>query len=505
MKRPSFRRILLANRGEIAVRMIRSIRDLDLESVAIYSDADQDSLHRKLADHAIHLPGRTSAETYLNIPRIIDAAVAAKVEAVHPGYGFLAENAEFAKAVAKAGMKFIGPSPQAISIMGDKVQAKKLMIEHAVPTVPGSAGAVASVDELKELIPIIGFPMILKAAAGGGGRGMRVVYQEDELAAAFSACQREAQSYFGNPEVFVERYIEQPRHIEIQVLCDGKRGIHLFERDCSIQRRHQKLIEEAPSLYLNEEQRARLGEIAVKAALAVGYEGAGTVEFICESPDQAYFMEMNTRIQVEHPVTEMITGIDLIAEQIRIASGEGLSFSQDEIKIQGWSLEARINAEDVSQGFVPRPGVLKRVHLPAGPGIRLDTHIYSGYEVPAEYDSMIAKLISWAPTRDEALARLRRALQELEIEGIPTTAAFHEALTKHPRFVSGDFSTRFLEEEGEKLIEKLGQDHEIPAELQALTASLIDSIGHQQKQNEAQLDQRQNWQKISRWENHRRL
>ncbi|MFW7377822.1 MAG: acetyl-CoA carboxylase biotin carboxylase subunit [Oligoflexus sp.] len=505
MTRPRLQRILIANRGEIAVRIIRTVRDLGLQSVALYSDADQDSLHRKLADFAIHLPGRSSADTYLNIPAIIAAAKAAGVDAVHPGYGFLSENSNFAQAVTETGMKFIGPTPEAIATMGDKVQAKKLMQEHGVPTVPGSPGAIEKVEDLMALLAEIGFPMILKAAAGGGGRGMRVVYQKDELATAFTACQREAQAYFGNPQVFAERYIEHPRHIEIQVLCDGENGVHLFERDCSIQRRHQKLLEEAPSLYLDDKQRDRLGQLAVKAALAVGYEGAGTVEFICESPEQAYFMEMNTRIQVEHPVTEMITGVDLIAEQIKVANGEPLSLTQKHIHISGWSVEARINAEDVSQGFVPRPGILKRLQLPAGPGIRLDTHIYAGYEVPGEYDSMIAKLISWAPTRDEALARLRRALQELEIEGIPTTAAFHEALVQHPRFVSGEFSTRFLEEEGENLISSLGMNATPANGLEALATLLVDQMASAKQRTESKQEQRQVWQQTGRWENHRRI
>ncbi len=427
MKKPLFKKVLVANRGEIALRIMRALRDLEIPSVAIYSDADASSLHRKYANEAIQLPGRSSKDTYLNMEAILEAIRVSGADAVHPGYGFLSENAAFCAAVNKMGVKFIGPSDHSMHMMGDKVQAKNLMKKHNVPTVPGSEGALGSVAELQELAKKIGYPIILKAAAGGGGRGMRIVRKDDELKDSFEACKREAISYFGDDTVFAERYVSNPRHIEIQVLCDGKSGVHLFERDCSVQRRHQKLIEEAPSRFLNDAQRHHLGEIAVRAALAADYEGVGTVEFICESPDRAYFMEMNTRIQVEHPVTEMITGIDLIQEQIR-----------------GWSIETRINAEDPAQDFMPNPGQITHLHLPAGPGMRVDTHIYAGYTIPSDYDSMVAKFISYGADRDEAIQRMLRALSEFECDGVPTTAKFHEVVLKHPAFVSGEFDTGFL-------------------------------------------------------------
>ena len=451
----TIKRVLIANRGEIAVRIIRCLRDMGLESVAIYSEADADSYHRKLADYAMPLSGRSSSETYLDIAKILQAAKASGVQAIHPGYGFLSESALFAKAVTEAGFIFVGPSAEAMELMGNKIAAKILMRQNDVPTVPGSEGALQSVNDLMQLIDQVGFPLILKAAAGGGGRGMRIIESKAEAADAFAACQREALSYFGNGDVFAERYIANPRHIEIQILCDGERGVHLFERDCSVQRRHQKLIEEAPSHYLNDEQRRHLGDIALRAALAVGYQGAGTVEFICEAPGKAYFMEMNTRIQVEHPVTEMITGVDLISEQLRIAQGLGLSLQQEEIKIHGWAIEARINAESPEQGFSPGPGLITRLQLPAGPGVRVDTHIYEGYRVPSEYDSMIAKLIVHGKDRQQAIERLIRALHEFEVEGVPTTAVFHRALADHPDFRAANFTTHFLAEKGEEVLASL--------------------------------------------------
>jgi acetyl-CoA carboxylase biotin carboxylase subunit len=443
-----FNRVLIANRGEIAVRVIRALREMEIESVAIYSDADSSSLHVKMADYAINLPGTTSADTYLNIPILIDAIKSSGADGVHPGYGFLSENADFVKQIeAIDGVNFIGPSSTAMRVLGDKIAARDLMIKSNVPVVPGVEHALTSVDELKEIAERIGYPLILKAAAGGGGRGMRIVRADSELKDAFENCSREAVSYFGNGDVFCEKYIEHPRHIEFQTMFDGHgNGIHLFERDCSIQRRHQKLFEEAPSVYLNETQRKKMGDVAVKAGIAAGYKGAATVEFICDGPDNVYFMEMNTRIQVEHPVTEMITGVDLIKMMINVCSGEPLPIKQDEVKLNGYALEARINAEDPAQGFLPAPGIVKGLHLPAGPFVRVDTHLYQGYEIPATYDSMVAKLIVWGENRDEALARMRRALNGLEIDGVPTTAKFHEALCQHEDFIAGNFTTRFIEE-----------------------------------------------------------
>lgn len=443
-----FKRVLVANRGEIAVRVNRCLKELDIQSVAVYSDADENSLHVRLADRAIRLPGRLSAETYLNIPALVAAIKSSEADAVHPGYGFLSENAEFAEAVAKAGAKFIGPSPGSMRLMGDKIAAKNLMKKTGVPVVPGSDHPLESADEIKVVAKQTGYPLILKAAAGGGGRGMRVVRRDEDLAPALEACQREALAWFGNAAVFCERYIERPRHIEIQVLFDEHgNGVHLYERDCSVQRRHQKLVEESPSPFLDQAQRETLGETAVKAARAAGYTNAGTIEFICESPEKIYFMEMNTRIQVEHPVTEAVTGVDLIKQQILVACGAKLPFTQRDIRLRGCAMELRINAEDPARGFAPAPGRVPQLVFPAGPNVRVDSHMYPGYTIPSEYDSMVAKLIISGATREEVLARVRRALAELQVSGVPTTAKFHEALLQHPAFVRGEITTRFLEEE----------------------------------------------------------
>jgi acetyl-CoA carboxylase biotin carboxylase subunit len=491
------KRIFIANRGEIAVRIIRTLRELEIESVAVFSEADSESMHRFEADFAIPLKGSLSSETYLNIPQLIEALKRSGADGVHPGYGFLSENTEFCKAVEKLGIKFVGPSSRSMALLGDKTAAKALMKEHNVPTTPGSDGELKSVKELKEVTARIGFPIILKAAAGGGGRGMRIIRNDSEMQDSFDACKREALSYFGDDRIFAEKYIERPRHIEIQVLCDGHGGgVHLFERDCSIQRRHQKLIEEAPSAFLSAEQRNKLGEIAVRAALAASYEGVGTVEFICESPDNAYFMEVNTRIQVEHPVTEMVTGIDLIKEQIKVACGNPLPFKQQDIKLSGWSFEARINAEDASRDFLPSAGKVTGLQFPMGPFVRVDSHLYDGYEIPAIYDSMIAKVIVWGQDREEAIARLRRALRELSIGGVRTTANFHEALLSHPLFVKGDFTTKFMDDEFAALKSKLpvteSEDSESWAALLiAILGQTANGNGQMVKSEERTLWQRQ--------------
>lgn len=461
-----FKRILVANRGEIACRIVRSIKELGCEAAVIYSEADRDSLALSMADYTIPIGGITAKESYLSIPKIINAINATQCDAIHPGYGFLSENRHFAEAIAKeTKAAFIGPTVKAMTLMGDKISAKHLMRTHKIPIVPGSEGELASLQDLERTAKDIGFPLILKAAAGGGGRGMRIVRESSELAPAYAACRREAESYFGNPSVFCERYIANPRHIEFQVLFDTHgNGIHLFERDCSIQRRHQKLFEEAPSQYLDAEHRQKFGDIAVRAAKAANYVGAGTIEFICESPDKAYFMEMNTRIQVEHPVTEMITGIDLISAQIRVAAGEPLPWKQEEIPLRGWAMEARINAEDANAGFIPQVGAIKRLHLPAGPFTRIDTHIYPGFTISDAYDSMIAKLICWGNTREEARKRLLRALREFTIEGIKTSCDFHEKLLTHPQFMESHFSTNFLVEQEAALTKPnaLAQPHWVP-------------------------------------------
>jgi acetyl-CoA carboxylase biotin carboxylase subunit len=467
------KRILIANRGEIALRVIRAARDLGLESVAVYSEPDANSLHVKLADYSVALTGKTSQETYLNVPQLIAAIKQSKADAVHPGYGFLSENADFADAVAQAGAKFIGPSSKAMRLMGDKIQAKKLMKAHQVPCTPGSENPLKDLEDLQAHAKTVGYPMILKASAGGGGRGMRIVRQDSELAESFAACKREAQSYFGNPDVFCERYIEAPRHIEVQVLFDEHgNGVHLFERDCSIQRRHQKLIEEAPSMFLSEAMRAEIGRRAVVAAKAAGYSSAGTIEFICESADRVYFMEMNTRIQVEHTVSEEISNIDLVRWQIKVAQGEPLDFKQEDIKLRGWAIEARINAEDPAKGFMPTPGLVKLVRFPAGPGVRVDSHLYSGYEIPQFYDSMVAKLIVWGSTRSEAIERMKRAFSEFEIDGVVTTAKFHESVLRHPDFLKGDFNTSFVEKQMPTLINGFEGDSSTD-DLAALLAAVL--------------------------------
>jgi len=473
-----FKRVLVANRGEIAIRVIRTLRDMGIESVAVYSDIDRDSLHVSLADYAMRLDGQNSIDTYLNIPKLIACIKESKSDAVHPGYGFLAENAQFAEAIARdTKAKFIGPAPAAIRAMGDKIGARKLMKQRGIATVPGCDYALENLEELEKVVRTIGFPIILKAAGGGGGRGMRIVHKSEDLKESFESCRREAGAAFGNPAVFCERYLQNPRHIEFQILCDREgRGVHLFERECSVQRRHQKLFEEAPSVFLNEKQRAHYGDVAVKVAQTVDYEGTGTIEFIGEDPDQLFFMEMNTRIQVEHTVTEMITGLDIVAEQIKVAAGMPLDFRQEDVKLSGWSMEARINAEDPAKGFMPQGGRISRLHLPTGPHVRVDSHLYAGYEIPLHYDSMLLKLITHGQTRDEAAARMRRSLQELMIEGVPTTTSFHEALLRHKDFLKGHFGTAFLDREKEYFEQRL-HSHlgAMPADLSALVAGLVNS------------------------------
>lgn len=442
-----FRKVLIANRGEIALRVIRACRDLNLVPLAVYSEADLHSRHVALSDGAYCVGKGPSSESYLKIEKIIEAAKELGAEAVHPGYGFLSENADFANAVLKAGLVWIGPSPEAIHAMGDKTYAKRKVTEAGVPCSPGKNEPLKDLAELKKVAKDVGYPLILKAAAGGGGRGMRVVRNDDDLAPSFEACSREALSYFGIADVFCERYIEQPRHVEFQVLADSHGNVvHLFERDCTIQRRHQKLIEEAPSSYLSPDIRSKMGELAVKAAQAVGYVNAGTVEFILESPTKFYFMEMNTRIQVEHPVTEIITGVDLVQMQLRVAMGEKLPLSQKDIHIRGWAFETRINAEDPFNQFRPSPGKLGQVEFPAGPGVRVDSHIYSNYEIPEFYDSMIAKLIVHGTDRHDAMQKLKRALSEFVLEGVETTIPFHLAMLENDKFKAGEYTTRFLEQ-----------------------------------------------------------
>ncbi|MDQ0161394.1 acetyl-CoA carboxylase biotin carboxylase subunit [Aeribacillus alveayuensis] len=441
------KKLLIANRGEIAVRIIRACKELGIETVAVYSEADKDALHVQLADEAYCIGPTASKDSYLNFTNIISVAKLTNTDAIHPGYGFLAENADFAELCKECNITFVGPSPEAISKMGTKDIARETMRKAGVPIVPGSQGIIENIEEAMEIAEKIGFPVIIKATAGGGGKGIRVARDEQELKKGIQITQQEAATAFGNPGVYLEKYIEDFRHVEIQVLADNHGNvIHLGERDCTIQRRLQKLLEETPSPALTEEIRKKMGEAAVKAAKAVNYSGAGTVEFIFDyHSGEFYFMEMNTRIQVEHPVTEMVTGIDLIKEQIKVASNEVLSYKQEDVTFNGWAIECRINAENPEKNFMPSPGKINMYLPPGGFGVRVDSAVYSGYTIPPFYDSMIAKLITYGATREEAIARMKRALNEFVIDGVYTTIPFHLKLLEHEKFVSGEFNTKFLE------------------------------------------------------------
>ncbi len=459
-----FRKLLIANRGEIAVRIIRACRELGIATVAVYSDVDRTSLHVRMADEAYHIGPPAARESYLVIEKLIDVALKAGAEAVHPGYGFLAENADFARACRDAGLVFVGPSPEAIELMGDKVAARETVKRVSVPTVPGTGGEVSSLDEAVEVAAQIGYPILIKATAGGGGKGMRVVLNPEELPQAFRAASSEATSAFGYGGVYMERLLEKVRHVEVQVLADSYGNvIHLGERECSIQRRHQKLVEESPSPAVTEELRVRLGEAAVRAAKAAGYCNAGTVEFLLDQQGNFYFLEMNTRIQVEHPVTEMVTGVDLVAEQIRIAAGERLRYSQDDIRLRGAAMECRIASEDPYNNFLPSTGRVSFLQEPNGPGVRVDSALFEGYEVTLYYDPMIAKVIVWAEDRASAIQRMRRALREFRILGVSTNIPFHLWLLDHPAFVKGDIDTAFLEREYRQLSLEDGLEEAVAA------------------------------------------
>ena len=438
-------KLLIANRGEIAVRIIRACKELSIPTVAVYSEADEDCLHVSLADEAYCIGPAPSGKSYLNVPNIISTALMTGADAIHPGYGFLSENAEFAEICRDHNIKFVGASPENIRAMGDKASAKKTMIENDVPTVPGTIGLVDDVNEIKPWIEKVGYPVIVKATAGGGGRGMRIVRHEGELEEMYNLAQSEARCAFGNGGVYVEKYLENPRHIEVQIIADQYGNVvHLGERDCSIQRRHQKLLEEAPSPVITAEIREKMGQAAINAAKGIGYEGAGTIEFLLDNKNNFYFMEMNTRIQVEHPVTEMIFSVDLLKEQVRIAAGERLSFTQEDMKIHGHAIECRINAEDSDKNFMPCPGKIDGYIAPGGPGVRVDSHMYSNYKIPPTYDSLMGKLICWGKDREEARIRMLRALDEYAITGVKTTITFHQKILKHPKFVDGDFNTSFI-------------------------------------------------------------
>ncbi len=471
-----FRKVLIANRGEIAIRISRSCQERGIASVGIFSDADRSALHVRYADEAYHVGGSASSDSYLRMDRIIDVARRAGVDAIHPGYGFLAENAEFAAAVQDAGLTFIGPSPDAIAIMGNKVQARKAIQNSDVPVLPGTSGGLGN-EELKAKVKDIGFPLMIKASAGGGGKGMRVVHQMEDFDAALETARREGKSSFGNDDVYLEKYIPLSRHIEIQILADRfGRTVHLGERECSIQRRHQKLIEEAPSVVVDDALRQEMGQVAVRAAKSVNYENAGTVEFLFDSEENKYyFLEMNTRLQVEHPVTEMVTGIDIVKEQFAIADGRRLHLRQEEIRPKGWALECRITAEDPFRNFMPNNGVVYFVQEPTGPGVRVESSLYRGCPVDLFYDPMIAKLIVWGESRAEAIMRMRRALNEYRIAGIKTSIPFHISVMKSTEFMMGNFNTGFIDRK--QLVDDEAEKHR-HARIAAVTTALL---AHEEK------------------------
>ena len=441
-----FKRVLIANRGEIAVRVIRACRELGIPTVAVYSQADAKSLHVRLATDAFCIGPAPSGDSYLNIPAIITTAIMTGCDAIHPGYGFMSERADFVDICEQHNIKFIGPSAESMRKMGDKATARRTMIENNVPVTPGT-GILETVEQAREFAHKAGYPIILKATAGGGGKGMRIVRNDDELESNMMLCQQEAQKFFGNPGVYAEKFLENPRHIEVQIIGDSFGNvIHLGERDCSIQRRHQKLLEEAPSPAIDEKTRQEMGAAAVRAAKAIKYEGAGTCEFLLDHDGKWYFMEMNTRVQVEHCVTEMISQVDIVREQILVASGEKLSYTQNDIKLRGHAIECRINAEDPENGFMPCPGTIDAYLAPGGFGVRVDSHSYAGYKIPPYYDSMIGKLICWGETRNEARRRMYQALKEYVVLGIKTTIPFHQQIVEDEVFISGKFNTGFIED-----------------------------------------------------------
>lgn len=440
-----FNKVLIANRGEIAVRVIRACRELGVRTAAVFSEADRGALHAQIADEAICIGPASSKDSYLNVKSILAACEVTGAEAIHPGFGFLSENATFARMCKRCGVAFIGPDPSSIDLMGDKAQAKETMKSAGVPVVPGSDGLVNTMDEAKAVAAVIGYPVMVKASAGGGGRGIRLVEKEEDLESAVTAAKQEALSCFGDDGVYVEKFIKNPRHIEIQLLADQFGNvIHLGERDCSLQRRNQKMLEETPSPFMNPALRERMGEAAKKAAVACGYYNAGTVEFLVDDQENFYFMEMNTRIQVEHPITELVTGVDLVKQQLLVAAGEKLSLTQDQIKLTGHAIECRINAENPKLNFRPSPGKIQGLHMPGGPGVRVDSAVYQGYEIPPYYDSMIAKLIVYAPTRPEAIMKMKWALAEFLVDGVDTNIDYQLNLVKNEDFESGNYDIGFL-------------------------------------------------------------
>jgi acetyl-CoA carboxylase biotin carboxylase subunit len=442
----TFNKLLIANRGEIAVRIIRACREMGIKTVAVFSDADKDALHVKYADEAVNIGPALSRKSYLNMENIIKAATQTEADAVHPGYGFLSENAAFAKACVEANLIFIGPSAECIAASGNKSAARKTLMALGISIIPGSDDIITSPQEALEVAADVGYPVILKASGGGGGRGMRIANDKNELADAFAVASGEARAACGNPDLYLEKYIQKPRHIEIQIIGDHFGNyIHLGERECSIQMRYQKLIEESPSPFVDDALRNKLGETAIQVARSVGYTNAGTMEFLVDKNKNFYFMEINARVQVEHPVTELVTGLDIVQQQILLAQGAELKLRQDEIRLNGWSMECRINAADPADNFMPSPGEIKNLILPGGPGVRVDTHIFNRYEISPFYDSLIGKLVVWAPDRDMAIKRMQRALSEFQIEGIKVTVPFHQRVFQDEDFIKGDIDTHFLE------------------------------------------------------------
>jgi acetyl-CoA carboxylase biotin carboxylase subunit len=497
-----FKRVLVANRGEIAVRIIRACRELGIETVAVFSEADRNALHVRYADQAYLLGPAPSRESYLRGDKILEIARRSEADAIHPGYGFLAEREDFAAKCAEAGFKFIGPKPSSIAAMGDKAVARATVIKAGVPVVPGTedVGNMTN-EELLAKAPAIGFPLLVKATAGGGGKGMREVKTIEEMPTLLASARREAESSFGDGNVYLEKLVEGARHIEFQILADTHGNvIHLGERECSIQRRHQKLLEEAPSPFLSEELRRRMGSVAVKAAHAVDYVNAGTIEFLVDKDENYYFLEMNTRLQVEHPVTEMATGIDIVAEQLRIARGRQLSYTQEQVRMNGHAIECRVNAEDPFNGFLPSTGRITHSLLPTGPGVRVDTGVYPGFEITPYYDPMIAKLIVWGETRAQAILRMRRALEEYRIVGVRTNIPFHQTLMDSHRFMGGQFDTRFVEERF-----SMGDAADTQASNAEIAAILATLVAHQESERSAHIVRRgerdtSNWKWVGRWE-----
>ncbi len=492
-----FKKILIANRGEIAIRVIRSCRSMNISSVAVYSEADRDSLHVMLADEAYEIGPAPSNQSYLNIDKLIEVCKKAGVDAIHPGYGFLSENAEFVKRVEAEGITFIGPTVDNIVSMGDKLASRELMKDAGVPTVPGSPGAITDVAEAEKVAEKIGYPVIIKASAGGGGKGIRVVLDPKELASSFRACQSEGKNYFSDDRVFIERFIQNPKHIEIQVFGD-KHGnvVHLFERECSVQRRHQKVIEESPSISVPDTVRETMGSVAVKAAESIKYVGAGTIEFIFDNnTKEFFFMEMNTRLQVEHPITELVTGTDLVREQILVAAGNKLSFKQEDLKQTGHAIELRICAED-PMTFIPSPGAIRRYREPTGPFIRVDGGAYQGYEIPIFYDPMIAKVVAWGHDRQECINRLHRALGEYMITGVKTNINLHRNILKHPKFLSGEYTTQFIEQE---ISGKTQEDMFMFVDDRVfLISAAIEAYNHAKSNNNFKYNPNSQWKQLGR-------